>query len=244
MQIDKTKGAATAAAALKRSKEIQARTAHLMPPKTKPQAKSKINLEEDAESKGPTNAQLSQVADYCRKVSELQERLAKGAEYMAKYNTELAKILEVDIPELMKTAGLKTITLDDGRKVEVVNKIFPSYTEANKPRVFDWFRKNDLGSIIKNVIEVKFDKGEDEKAAALLKLLEAKKYKQFAQLESIHASTFKSTIADLMEQGKKLPKIISIFEKPFTNIKETKNGNPSKKDSGKNVNSRSKADLF
>lgn len=213
-----------------RAKEIMAATA---PAKAKAIAKKTlstvIDLEEDAAPLAPTNDAILQITQMCQYVRVTEEKIADLTAQLATHNKHRLKLLELDIPEAMKVAGLKALTLEDGAVVSVDSSKHGSYTKENEAKVFDWLRKHGHESLIKNVIEVKFGKGEEARAQALIKVLETKKFTDWAQKQSIHANTFKAFVREQLEAGAKLPKTISIFEHTTTSIKEKQNGNQSKK---------------
>jgi hypothetical protein len=219
---------ATSAATKKGNETVEkgkAKAKKLMKPKAKPA----INIEEDAQAPAPSNDTILQITDLCKYAKNTQAKIDELNSQLAQQQGHLAKLLEVDIPEAMKVAGLKAFTLEDGSVVQCETKNYGSYTKENEPAVFAWMRKNGHGSLIKNIIAIQFGKGEDEKAEKLKALLVSKKFTNFIQNESIHAGSFKAFVREQLEAGNKLPKQIAIFPKTETTIKEPKNGNPSKK---------------
>ena len=93
-----------------------------------------------------------------------------------------------DLPAAMKTAKLKTFTLDNGFEIVLDSELKTSITEKNKPGAHKWLRDNKHGDLIKNEFKTTFGKGEAENAEALAKyFLEAEQ--DFTQKESVHAQT-------------------------------------------------------
>lgn len=247
-------GNATIAKDIERSKAIMGKVP-VAKSKVKPvvpvaRAKPVIDLEEDSEAPLPSNEAILQITQMCGYVRDIQTKIADLTAQINQQTGHLTKLTEVDIPEAMKIAGLMAFTLADGSVVNVSTENYASYTKENEPAVFAWLRKNGHESIIKNVIEVKFGKGADSKAEALVKFLETKKFEEWAKKESIHAGTFKAFVREQLADGKKLPKQIAIFPKTVATIKDVQNGHSSKKtntsptQSSRGSSSKGKQDLF
>lgn len=184
--------------------------------------KTKINLEEDADTVVASNDALLQISEMCRYVAHIDLQINEEQHKMNLLTEHRRKLVEVDIPEAMRSAGMKSFVLDDGKLVSVKDSVFPSYTDANKQAVFSWLRENNHASLIKRVVEVKFGKGEDEKANSLCNLLIENSFDDWQQKESIHAGTFKAFVNEQLENGVALPSEISIFNKSEAVIKESK----------------------
>ncbi len=195
--------------------------------------KPAIDLAADAASIQPTNQQMSEVSKMCDAVKKIQVQIEEATTKLSQLTGLQTKLVEVDIPEAMKAIGMKSFTLDDGRVVAVEVNSYPSYSNENEAAVFAWLRKNGHESIIKNVLNVRFGKGDDAKAAALEKFIMSKKFSDWEKKESIHAGTFKAFVREQLAEGKKLPKQIAIFDKSIAVIKEPKNGSQVKTSSGK-----------
>jgi hypothetical protein len=190
--------------------------------------KKLIDLEADAQAPAPSNEAILQITSMCGYVKHQDIIIADLTSRLAQAVAHRTKLIEVDIPEAMKIAGLISFTLEDGTIVILSNENHASYTKINEPAVFAWLRKNGHAAIIKSVIAVQFGMGQDAKAEALVKLLTTKKYEDWTHKESIHAGTFKAFVREQLSEGNTLPKQIAIFEKSVATLKEPKNGNPKK----------------
>jgi hypothetical protein len=113
-------------------------------------------------------AKLSQLASD-QAAAEQKVREAESA--LAQAKRELAEIAEQQLPELMTSFGLLHFKTTSGLVVDVSSKTFGSISDDNKPKAFEWLRENNYARLIKNVVSVKLDRGEDDKARKLLGLL-------------------------------------------------------------------------
>src|SRR5215217_4139587 len=105
------------------------------------------------------------------------ENLVKNAEEMAELKgtiesiegtlSELTKqynyIAQEVIPEMLDELGLKTFELKDGSKITVKDFISGSLPkdEQRFEQAIEWLKENDLESILKTDVSMKFGKGED-----------------------------------------------------------------------------------
>jgi hypothetical protein len=100
----------------------------------------------------------------------------------------------------MQNMGISDIRMDDGSRILVEPFYAARITEKNRTSAHHWLRENDLGDIIKNIVSVAFGKGEDELATETMDALE-KQGLMASQKESVHPSTLKATIRELIESG-------------------------------------------
>lgn len=158
----------------------------------------------DADQKAMELPSSEKVTDLSKLVADLDRETAKlvRMQEAVKEQTRIVKNLnEQEIPELFKTMGsLKSLELDDGRKVSVVEDFAISIKKATQESAFQWLRENGKEEIIKRSFTLKFDRGESERAdkAALL-LLESDL--SFSDTETVHAQTLKASMRGMIEKG-------------------------------------------
>ena len=128
----------------------------------------------------------------------------KEEEELKNIKDKIKKLSEEIIPEAMLSMNLEQLKLDNGVKITVVDNIYAHISEAKKPEAYNWLRDNGLGSIIKNQISVQFDKTQDADAIALKSRLSNEGLPVTHQ-ESIHPSTLKSTVKELVKKGISVP---------------------------------------
>jgi hypothetical protein len=93
--------------------------------------------------------------------------------------------------------------------LSVVDNVYAYISEENKPTCYNWLRDNNLGSIIKNEIGVQFDKTQDAEAIDLKARLSSEGL-PVTHKESIHPSTLKSTMKELVKKGISVPDAFNI----------------------------------
>lgn len=103
----------------------------------------------------------------------------------------LRQVKEVDLPEAMKEAGVKTFTTVDGAVVTCKNEVQVNITEANRPAAFQWLIDNGFGGLLKLDVEIHFDRGDRDKAEKLAAQL-SKKGIDTVVKQNVHPQTLKS----------------------------------------------------
>jgi len=151
-------------------------------------------------------------------ILDLEEKIKSKQKFLVKINQDL-------LPTLMQELKMTDFGLEDGSRVQLTEKFFGSFKKEDEPKAFTWFRKNDLGDMIKNSIKATLDMGDDDLVEKIAWIME------LANIDceikpTIHASTLKSFIRKELDAGRKnkLPDYFNIVE-----YKETKITKPKKK---------------
>lgn len=111
----------------------------------------------------------------------------------------VARLEQVDLPELMKELGLEMFRMEDGRVVEVVQDVSCGISEAQRAAAHAWLTERGFGGLIKTAVTVQF--GRDEHDAAM----ECAKRIGGTLEERIHPSTLKSFVKERMAAGENVP---------------------------------------
>lgn len=135
-------------------------------------------------------------------VTLLQQTEARVAEAVAEAKRETEKAQRIateDLPELLREAGLSSVTLTDGTKVVVGNEINCGISEDRSEEAHKWLREHNYGALIKSMVGVSFGKDEVGKADTLMVQL-VKKYgmDNVTRTEKVHPATLKSFLKGLM----------------------------------------------
>lgn len=165
----------------------------------------------------------AKVEDLALKLSDNEdaiETLEKQLEKEKEINTAIKK----DLSELMEAEGYaigSTIVLKNGKILKVKEYFtcgIPSESKISKEKDPDqqkaliekkedclsWLNINGLDGIIKNILTASFGKGENEKAKEIVTLLQD--HGVLCENEiTVHPSTLKSTLKEVMKAGKDVP---------------------------------------
>lgn len=138
---------------------------------------------------------------------QLQRDVAAAEDALAAAKEALRQVQEVDLPEAMKEAGVKTFTTTDGTVVTVKNEVQAYISEANKPAAYQWLIDHGFGGLLKLDVELHFDRGDRERAEKLAAQL-SKKGIDTVLKQSVHPQTLKAFIKERIadtESGIEVP---------------------------------------
>ena len=151
---------------------------------------------------------LQEVRDLCAELAH-QDAMVEEAEGELKAAKEVREKLAFEvIPDALFQIGLKSLTLDDGTEIGVMQLVSAAITEANKPAAHSWLRAEGDGDIIKDEVTVVFGKGEDVFADRLvenIRKMDDITYGALVRQEKVHASTLKAYVKQRIQEGKTVP---------------------------------------
>lgn len=155
--------------------------------------------------------------------ADQQEKLeAEIADLEAQVETKKAMLKDVSertIPGMLD--GLRgKVLLDDGRSLEVTDKIRASIAGEKAPPAIKWVEEHGSGNIVKNEVTVLFNKDEEDLARELMETLKLIGLQQKATIKkSIHHMTLEAWVREQLANGEDLPKdIFGIFRQRMTKI--------------------------
>jgi hypothetical protein len=167
-------------------------------------------LENDLQDFDTSKADIQGLSEACKSLIHWQQVEQAKEEDLKVIQDKIKKLSEEIIPEAMLTLGLDQLKLDNGLKLSVVDNVYAYISEENKFTCYNWLRDNNLGSIIKNEIGVQFDKTQDAEAMDLKARLSSEGL-PVTHKESIHPSTLKSTMKELVKKGISVPDAFNIY---------------------------------
>lgn len=133
------------------------------------------------------------------------------------YKAKRDQIVNSEIPEIMQTAGVDKLSLEDGTEISLGEKI--NVKVKDESAFFDWLVQEGYGDVIKDIIE--FGKGDfDSQASEWL----AENGYSFRLATKVHPQTRDKVIRDRMEDGKALPSedVVEVSPFRYAKIKENK----------------------
>ena len=145
-------------------------------------------------------AELSRLADEqaasAARVAELEARLERERDI-------LRDLSERVIPEKMDELGVQELKTSSGLRIKIKESIRASIPKALLGKAYGWLAENGYGGLIKRNVSVKFGKGEDEQADALVtELLERF---EIEDNRLIHPSTLKAFVSEQLSSGVEIP---------------------------------------
>lgn len=150
-------------------------------------------------------------SDVLGKITKLAEEMTNKDKEIAKLELEIKKakeqrreIAEQKLPELMEQVGLTEVRTRTGLPVKLSEKLFTSIAGAKKPAAIAWLDENGHGGIVKRNVVIAFNKCDQDKVAALLRLI-GKNWPNHKTELDVHSSSVKSLVARLLEEGVDVP---------------------------------------
>jgi len=152
-------------------------------------------------------------ATAARKRAEDELTKAKAAE---------ERLLTKEIPELLAKMRLDDCVTSSGLTVKMKREIKASL--PGKERVeqrmggLRWLVDHGHGGVIKNLVSVELDRGEDTRADELVVDLRSKGFEVEAK-KDVHAQTLSALVRELMAEGKIVPRdLFNIFDMRIAKI--------------------------
>lgn len=158
-----------------------------------------------AEKKVDAKAAMQRIQEMVTLLKLAQESVDRTDKDLKKAKADAWRIESVDLPELLRETGFAEVSLEDGTKVKLVDEIDCGISEARRADAHKWLRDNNFGAAIKTLVTVSFGKDEVAKADKLFLQLFKKFGDAVEQKESVHASTLKSLLKEMIEKGTQFP---------------------------------------
>jgi len=176
-----------------------------------------INPLEDV---APTSNELGAVSGLAERQRNLEDEIASLEALLKQAKKNLRIVSEQDLPLLMQSLNIKEFKLNDGTRVsvnEIVSGSIPSQGAIDKSkgdirdelklrqqRCFEYLRKNKADALIRNVVEVQFQSGEDKHCDAFVKEL-AEKDHLYSLKAGVHPQSLNAWLKEQLVGGKNVP---------------------------------------
>ena len=156
---------------------------------------SNLSLDQDS---------VKSITKACNEMKQLENEIENDEEVLANKKKRLRDYVERKVPELMQEAGVNTLVLTDGSKVEVKHFYAAKIPESRTQEAFSWLRDKGYGDLIKNQITASFNRGQDNLASELIKVCNEHGFR-YVQKEKVEPMTLKAFAKEQVEKGKELP---------------------------------------
>lgn len=188
-------------------------------PAVKP--KPLINMEEDVGKVTATT--IAELMVLVERQLAIEEFICGLSDKLKLANENLRLLAEVEIPSFFDQCGIvKELTLLDGTKVTVEEKVYPNIAADDWDAAVVWLKENHFDSLIKNEVKISFGKGEDAKAEMIMEMLVKKKCTDFTNKQYIHPQTLGAFVRERLAEGKDIPSAISVNPVRKSTIKKPK----------------------
>lgn len=147
---------------------------------------------------------VSTITEACNKMKRLEDQVNAEEENLSKLKSKLRDFQERIIPELMQQAGVSSLVLTDGSKVQVKPYYGAKIPESRTEEAFSWLREKGHGDMIKNTVTATLDRGQDNQVSELIKVCEQNGFK-YNQKMKVEPMTLKAFAKEQVEKGQELP---------------------------------------
>lgn len=154
-----------------------------------------------------SDVQLSEVTNLANELEYLDAKVLEAEAELSKLKQARKTIAEEHLPQLMEEAGIDSLKLASGKKIEIKEFIDAKIKDPNV--AFQWLRETNNDSIIKNEISVSLGRGDDALAQEIISTLKEKHDIEANVRVGIHNMTLKSFCRDALdnpELAETLPK--------------------------------------
>ncbi len=189
--------------------------------------------------------ELNEVIAVAESAEALQSDITFNEETVKAQKAKLREIIAETLPSMFTELGITDFNLQSGAHVGMkpifaVSMPAPGTVAKAKPerkkeltarvrQCITWLNKHGGKSLVKNVITIEFQSGQEKIANSLFTELRKRKLKPSAS-KSVHAGTLKSHLRELWYKDTEIPEI---FEPYMGQEAEIVMPKPSKKASGK-----------
>lgn len=161
-------------------------------------------FEKDAAVFAVEDEGLDGISKLAKRAKELEKELEEFEAIVKERKDQYRKLVEETIPEALATLGMKSFKMEDGSQVEIRPFYSASITEARRAEAFQWLRDHGHDDMIKNIVSVRFGRGEDELCSGLLNNLRQHGY-PVEQTEKVEPMTLKAWVREQVERGNEFP---------------------------------------
>ena len=156
--------------------------------------------------------------DSAKNTDDVLGRISKLADEMHDISKQIAEadlrtknlkechrqIAEEQLPELFAEVGMSELKTKSGLPLKLKNVVHTSISKGRKPTAIAWLDEHGQGGMVKRCVTIDFDKTQEDKVKALLRLIGRGWPNNRVELD-VHASTVKAFVKRRLEDGEELP---------------------------------------
>lgn len=154
-----------------------------------------------AEESDDVLARISMLAD---EMHDIDKQIAESELKTKKLKAAHEQIAVEQLPELFEQVGIEEIKTRSGLPLRLKNKIFTSISKGRKPKAIAWLDANGQGGMVKRCVIIDFDKTQEAKVEALLRLIGKGWPNNRTELD-VHSATVKAFVTRQLADGREIP---------------------------------------
>jgi hypothetical protein len=161
------------------------------------------NLLPEEEKKTVDISEVKDVSDASNQYLSIESEINGLEDQLKRKKAELMQMNDA-IVQLMDQRGVKEIKLTNGDAVSYKEFYRGTITKEKESDAFSWLEENGHGDLIKNIVSIRFGKGENDNAAKLIEDLEQNGLAP-DQKRKVEPMTLNAFIGEQIKSGKALP---------------------------------------
>lgn len=144
----------------------------------------------------------TQLEYLCGSACALQGNIEALEQLLIDKKKEYKELTEHKIPALMEDLGFEagTVTLKNGQKLTLKEKVCASITKKNEEAAFKWLVENGFEGLIKNEMKINLGKGREDVTTSLATWLSEANL-AFERKQAVHHSTLNAFAKERIESG-------------------------------------------
>jgi hypothetical protein len=147
---------------------------------------------------------LGRISLLADEMHSLDKQIAESELQTKKLKETHRQIAEEQLPELFEQVGMSELKTLKGLPLKLKNKVYTNISKGRKPNAIAWLDANGQGGMVKRSVIIDFDKTQETKVKALLRLIGRGWPNNRTELD-VHASTVKAFVIRQLADGKKIP---------------------------------------
>ena len=161
-------------------------------------------FEQDASALVVKDEDIQGIAALAKRAKAMEAEMNDLEDMLKGKKESYRKMTEELLPEALAQLGMSSFNMEDGSSITVKPFYSASIKEERRAEAFAWLRDHGYDDLIKNTVQVRFGKGEDELCSSLLITLKSGGYIP-EQNEKVEPMTLKAWVKEQVEKGREFP---------------------------------------
>ena len=128
------------------------------------------------------SSDVKDVGEACNELDDVRQAIQNTEAEIKQLKDREYQLENEVIPSFFERSGVSAITLTDGSKVSIKDRLRANITDENEDYCYDKLRELGLGDVIKNKVELIFGKGQDSDASNLMTELQDRAHIQIVNV--------------------------------------------------------------
>lgn len=142
---------------------------------------------------------LQQLADKVEELDKANAVLLEAQLALANAEKAVEELAQKEIPNLLESVGLNTITTRDGLKVTIKETVHARLSGETKDAALKWLEENGHSGLIRREVKIPFTREEEEACRELAEQLQGE-YPDLTMDRNVHHSTLRSFVRGELEE--------------------------------------------